>query len=94
MDRVRTTPRQGSSLIVGHVALATPARVILKQVENTPRTPGYRTPDQEQADVKHLAAQALGRVIEQHLPMATGKDWNAESLRAVVAAGAALLDSS
>ena len=86
MDRVRTTPRQGSSLIVGHVAVATPARVMLKQVENTPRTP-----DQEQADVKHLAASALGAVIERHLLMATGEQWNAESLRAVVAASAALL---
>ena len=70
---------------------ATPSALLQPAPDPPARTPGYRTPDQEQADIKRLAAHALGAVIERHLTMATGDQWNAESLRAVVAAGAALL---
>ena len=72
---------------------ATPSALLQPAPERPARTPDYRTPEDEQDDIKRLAAHALGAVIERHLTMATGKDqsWNAESLRAVVAAGAALL---
>ena len=40
---------------------------------------------------RRAAVRALEQVIEKHLPVATGSDWNAESMRAVVAAARALL---
>ena len=47
----------------------------------------------KESAARRAATQALERVIEKHLPMATGSDWNAESMRAVVEAARALLGS-